>query len=71
MTGQLSLKGKILNVSDCKEKVLVAKREKINEIIVPKANKHDLDDMSNDIREGMTFHFVEDYEEVFKIAFES
>jgi predicted ATP-dependent serine protease len=50
MTGQLSLKGKVLKVIDAKEKVLIAKREGIREVILPKSNQHEIDILTDDIK---------------------
>lgn len=69
MTGQISLKGKVLKAVDCKEKVLVAKREGISEMVLPKANRFEVEALSDDIKEGMKFHFVGDYEEVYSLVF--
>ena len=62
MTGQLSLTGKVLKVSECKEKVLMCKREGITELILPKTNRFEVEALTHDIKDGMTFHFVENYE---------
>ena len=70
MSGQLSMTGRVLKVSDCKEKVLVAKREGITEMILPKSNRFEVEALTDDIKEGMKFHFVEDYKEVYQLVFE-
>jgi ATP-dependent Lon protease, bacterial type len=71
MTGEISLRGKVLKIGGVKEKILAAKREGITELIFPKSNKEDIEELPKYITEGMTMHFVETYDEVFKILFES
>jgi len=69
MTGEISLNGKVLKIGGLKEKVLAAKREGLNTILVPASNKFDIDELESNIKEGMTFHFVKEYEEASKILF--
>lgn len=68
MTGELTLRGKVLPVGGIKEKVLAAKLHGINEVILPKDNQRDLDEVQEKLKEGMTFHFVETLEDVFRFA---
>ena len=58
MTGELTLSGQILRTSGIKEKVLLAKREQIGEVVVPQDNRPEVDMLQDYIREGITFHFV-------------
>lgn len=69
MTGEISLRGKVMKIGGLKEKILAAKREKISEIIVPKANQEDVRMLAEYIKEGITFHYAENYIEIFKILF--
>lgn len=69
MTGEISLNGKVLPIGGLKEKIVAAKREGVKVVIVPKANQHLWDELNDVLREGITPHFVEEYEEVYKIAF--
>ncbi|CDI85320.1 Lon protease homolog, mitochondrial, related [Eimeria praecox] len=69
MTGELTLTGKILKVGGIKEKVIAAKRENMQTLIFPKGNQRDFEELPANIKEGLTVHFVEDYEEVFDITF--
>jgi len=69
MTGELSLRGKVMKIGGIKEKILAAKREGINELIVPKDNEENVLDLKPYVTEGMKIHYVETYEEVYKILF--
>ena len=71
MTGELTLTGLVMPIGGLKEKILAAKRNNINTIIIPKKNKIDLDEIKDYIKDGITFHFVEKIEEVLAIAFEN
>jgi ATP-dependent Lon protease len=69
MTGEITLRGKVLPVGGIKEKVLAAHRAGIKTIILPQWNKKDLEDISQKkILESITFHFVEQMRDVLKIA---
>ena len=69
MTGELSLTGKVLPVGGIKEKTLAAKRIGIKEIIIPAGNNKDIKEVPKEYIKGITFHPVETFEEVLKIAF--
>jgi ATP-dependent Lon protease len=69
MTGELTLKGKVMPIGGLKEKVLAARRNKIKEIIIPQFNKRDLDKLDETVTKGITFHLVGTIDEVLKIAF--
>lgn len=69
MTGELTLTGQVLPVGGIREKVIAARRSKIMEVILPEANRHDYDELPEHIRKGMTAHFAEKYEDVFKVVF--
>jgi len=68
MTGEITLRGEVLPVGGIKEKVLAARRAKIDTIILPSLNKRDLEDVNETIRKEMKFIFVDDVKSVFKAA---
>jgi len=68
LSGEITLKGRILPVGGIKEKLLAAHRESIREAILPLDNKPDLKDMPKKILEEMKIHFVENMEDVLEIA---
>ncbi len=70
MTGEITLRGKVLGIGGLKEKLLAAHRHGINEAIVPLDNQKDLPDIPENIRNEMKIHFVESMDEVLKIALE-
>ena len=70
MTGEITLRGKVLGIGGLKEKLLAAHRHGINEAIVPMDNKKDLPEIPENIRNEMTIHFVESMDEVLKFALE-
>jgi len=68
MTGELTLTGRVLPIGGVKEKVLGAVRAGINQIIVPIENEADLEDIPEDLRSSLTFHFASTLDDVVKIA---
>lgn len=68
MTGEITLRGKVLPVGGIKEKILAAKRAGIKEIVLCKENKRNIDAIPEMYLQGLTFHYVDDINEVFKIA---
>ena len=68
MTGEITLRGRVLPVGGIKEKILAAKRAGIKEIILSKANEKDINDINDRYLKGLTFHFVNDMKEVIDIA---
>ncbi len=68
MTGEITLRGKVLPVGGIKEKILAAKRAGIQEIILCKRNKKDVDEINADYVSDLKFHFVDTVDEVVKIA---
>jgi ATP-dependent Lon protease len=68
MTGEITLRGKVLPVGGIKEKILAAKRAGIKEIILCHKNKKDIDELNERYTKGLTFHFVETVDEVLSIA---
>ncbi len=69
MTGEINIRGKALKIGGLKNKVLGAHRAGIKTIIIPKANKADLEDIPKSVREEIQFVLVEGFEDVFKVAF--
>ena len=70
MTGEITLRGKVLPIGGLKEKLLAAHRHGINEVIIPKENQKDLADIPEYIRNLMKLHFVDHMDEVLRIALE-
>jgi ATP-dependent Lon protease len=68
MTGEITLRGKVLPVGGIKEKILAAKRAGIKEIILCKSNKKDIDDIKPDYLSGLEFHYVDSMLEVLDLA---
>ena len=68
MTGELTLRGKVLPVGGIKEKILAAKRSGINEIILSNQNRKDILDINEKYVKGMIFHYVNTLKEVTDIA---
>jgi ATP-dependent Lon protease len=68
MTGEITLRGKVLPVGGIKEKILAAKRANIKEIILCKENKRDIDEINPDYLKGLTFHYVDTMKEVVDLA---
>jgi ATP-dependent Lon protease len=68
MTGEITLRGKVLPIGGVKEKLLAAHRVGIRTVILPKDNQKDLSDIPANIRDEFTVHFVESMDEVLKIA---
>ena len=68
MTGEITLRGKVLPVGGIKEKILAAKRAGIKEIILCKDNEKDIDEIKQEYLQGLTFHYVTEMEEVLKKA---
>jgi ATP-dependent Lon protease len=71
MTGEITLRGKVLPIGGLKEKLLAALRAGIKEVIIPKENEKDLAEVPENIRGLMKIHPVEDMDQVLKVAFES
>jgi len=68
MTGEITLRGKVLPVGGIKEKILAAKRANIKEIILCTENKRDIEEINPDYLKGLTFHYVDKMSEVIDIA---
>jgi ATP-dependent Lon protease len=70
MTGEITLRGKVLPVGGIKEKILAAKRAGITEIILPKDNEKDINDIPERYLHGLQFHYVKTMKEVLDMALE-
>ncbi|MGB1448279.1 MAG: endopeptidase La [Flavobacteriaceae bacterium] len=68
MTGEITLRGKVLPVGGIKEKILAAKRSKIKEIILCESNRKDVEEINADYLKGLSFHFVKEMHEVLDLA---
>ena len=68
MTGEVTLRGKVLEIGGVKEKVLAAYRAGLREVILPKANEKDLRDVPDEVRANMAFTFVQTMDEVLRLA---
>ena len=68
MTGEITLRGKVLPVGGIKEKILAAKRARIKEILLCEDNKRDIDEIKPEYLKGLTFHYVKDMSNVLDIA---
>ncbi|KAM2468619.1 hypothetical protein FF1_010277 [Malus domestica] len=69
MTGEVTLTGKILPIGGVKEKTIAARRGGVKTIIFPAANRRDFDELAPNVKEGLDVHFVEDYNQIFDLAF--
>ena len=68
MTGEITLRGKVLPVGGIKEKILAAKRAKIKEILLCEDNRRDIEEIKQEYLKGLTFHYVSDMKDVIKLA---
>lgn len=69
MTGELTLTGHVLAIGGVREKVIAAKRLGIHQIIVPEANRGDVEELPEYVKEGMSFHFARYFRDVAKLLF--
>ena len=70
MTGEITLRGRVLPIGGLKEKLLAAKLAGIHRVIVPAKNARDIDELSAEITDGLDIHLVETMEEVIELSFE-
>ena len=68
MTGEITLRGKVLPVGGIKEKILAAKRAGITDILLCRENKKDVDEIPELYLKGVTFHYVENVQDVWNFA---
>ncbi len=69
MTGELTLTGKVLPIGGVKEKTIAARRVEIKELIFPIDNQRDFEDLPDYIREGITVHYADYFDDVLKVAY--
>ena len=69
MTGEITLRGRVLPIGGLKEKVLAALRSDMKKVIIPEQNKKDLVEIPKDIRDQMEFIPVKNMDQVLKVAF--
>ncbi len=70
MTGEITLRGRVLPVGGVKEKILAAKRNGVTDLILSVDNEHDIDDIKEDYIDGLKFHYVENMMQVLDLALE-
>ncbi len=70
MTGEITLRGRVLPIGGLKEKLLAAKNAGIKTVIVPEKNRRDVEEISNEIKKGLEIVYAEQMEDVLKIAFQ-
>ena len=68
MTGEVTLTGRVLPVGGIKEKLLAARRAGVKEVIFPAGNRPDYQELSDNVKHGVTPHFVEHYRDVYEVA---
>lgn len=68
MTGEVTLRGKVLPIGGVKQKVLAAHRAGLSEVVLPARNEPDLEDVPAGVRDAMTFHFANDVGDVLRYA---
>ncbi len=68
MTGEITLRGNVLPIGGLKEKLLAARRAGITTVVCPRLNKKELDEIPAHLKRGLTFHLVEEVEDVLKLA---
>ncbi len=68
MTGEVTLRGRVLEIGGLKEKVIAAHRAGSKEVIAPKRNEKDLIEIPNSVKQDIKFHFVDHVDEVMKLA---
>ncbi|KAL2247191.1 UNVERIFIED_CONTAM: Lon protease, mitochondrial [Sesamum indicum] len=69
MTGEVTLTRKILPIGGVKEKTIAARRSDVKTIIFPSANRRDFDELAPNVKEGLEVHFVDDYAQIYNLAF--
>jgi ATP-dependent Lon protease len=69
MTGEITLRGRVLGIGGLREKSVAAHRNRIRHVVIPKANARELEELPADVREGLQFHPVATMDEVLALAF--
>lgn len=68
MTGEITLRGRVMRIGGVKEKVMAAERAGMTTVILPKSNEVDKDDIPTEVQKNLTLHFVDHIDEVLKLA---
>jgi ATP-dependent Lon protease len=71
MTGEVTLQGRVLPIGGLKQKVLAAHAAGLTDVVIPERNRGDLDDVPQEVRDAMTFHFAMTVDEVLAVALEA
>merc|ERR1719231_1336311 len=71
MTGELSLTGRVLPIGGVKEKTIAARRAGVRHVVFPKANERDYTELPEILKEDLTPHFAQTYDDVYRVAFGS
>jgi ATP-dependent Lon protease len=69
MTGEITLRGRVLGIGGLREKSVAAHRGRIRHVVIPKANARELEELPEDVRAGLTFHPVATMDEALALAF--
>ena len=70
MTGEVTLQGRVLPIGGVKQKVLAAHAAGLTDVVLPERNRGDLDDVPEEVRDAMKFHFAMTIDEVLEVALE-
>jgi ATP-dependent Lon protease len=68
MTGEITLRGKVLPVGGIREKILAAKRAKIRDIVLSQENRKDIEDIKPAYIKGLTFHYLDEMKEINEVV---
>ena len=68
MTGEINLRGRITAVGGIREKVIGALRAGINTVLLPEANRKDTEDLPDEVKNQMTIHFIDKFDDAAKLA---
>ena len=71
MTGEVTLRGKVMEIGGVKEKLLAAHRAGLKIVVMPQDNKKDMEDVPKEVKTDLKFIFVKTIEDVLKVAFRS
>lgn len=69
MTGELTLTGKVYPVGGIREKLVAARRQGINQVLLPEANRREVDEVPAHVKDGLDIHYARDYRDVVKLVF--
>jgi ATP-dependent Lon protease len=70
MTGELTLTGRVLPIGGLKEKTIAARRAGLQTLIFPEGNRNDFDELPDYLQEGLDVHFVREFDDVYRLAFD-